>query len=238
MKASIQRTSPRRRAGFTLIELLVVIAILGILASLLLPALARGRERARRAACLSNLRQVFVLLHCHSLDHDGKVPLGYRTGVKQFNTMVYSGTSDRCVIFGRLWTAGLLDQPKVLYCPSETAAAQSFDTSVNPWPPGTPGVNVQGGYASVPVVDWGLGDAPPTWPRLDDLRTNAVLADGTGLPDRVDSRHRDGVNVLYGHGGAQWVAREVFDDPLRQCSGLHVGNNARQEEIWRRLDVP
>ena len=64
-----------KKAAFTLIELLVVIAIIAILAAILFPVFARARENARRASCMSNLKQIGLGIMMYVQDYDEKYPL-------------------------------------------------------------------------------------------------------------------------------------------------------------------
>lgn len=81
MKKSRHNRRSRRTPAFTLIELLVVIAIIALLAALILPALARAKEKARSAQCLNNLKQWNLALTMYADDNDGLIPReGYQPG--------------------------------------------------------------------------------------------------------------------------------------------------------------
>jgi len=70
---SMQRRTPH---GFTLIELLVVIAIIAILMAILMPALNRGREQGKRAACMNNTKSLALAWNIYADDYDGKIVSG------------------------------------------------------------------------------------------------------------------------------------------------------------------
>ena len=85
-----------KRKGFTLIELLVVMVIIALLVGLLLPALGRAREEARKTQCRSNLRQIGLAVNMYCNDNHGYTPPGYGSWVGSHNHMTANENDSTC----------------------------------------------------------------------------------------------------------------------------------------------
>src|SRR3954470_21487292 len=121
----MESTSTKSR-GFTLVELLVVIGIIAILIALLLPALKKAQEGARRTVCLSNLHQIHTFMVMYAQQSKDVVPLGYSgnaPGAKQNNYFLSRDGGGvigvRLVNMGVFFSANLLKEGRgtALFCP-------------------------------------------------------------------------------------------------------------------------
>ena len=119
----------RTARAFSLIELLVTIAVLALLAAFLLPMFCRGLDAARRAACLSNLRQIYSAFALYAGDHKGLVPPKFE--VKKISLNASDRTEGRALntqAYGiQTVLAPYLESEEVFHCPADSGDARNSE---------------------------------------------------------------------------------------------------------------
>jgi prepilin-type N-terminal cleavage/methylation domain-containing protein len=203
-----------KRRGFTLIELLVVIAIISILAAILFPVFARARENARRASCLSNLKQIGLGWMMYTQDYDELTPI-YNSWTKNLQPYVKSG--------------------QLFVCPSAISTSPvgtngcdptSHNTNLNDW--GSYGMNGQfisgaslASFVNVSKTVALAESSGKTYVRYMyathywNSNYNSQCGDGTTSYTAKDgwaTWHFGGNDILFTDGHAKWMKMEQIGD--------------------------
>jgi len=231
---------PERMRAFTLIELLVVIAIISIFAAILFPVFARARENARRASCMSNMKQIALACVMYTQDYDGALfPYEYQTSTN-------TAGSEMKVI------SPYIKNTQVFRCPSSaqsyaTPAGSTVNCNADPTffycsSYGFPAVAASDNQKAVLLnLNWGgnviildsipepsqtcllaetkkLVDTINSWGYTHFYANSADLSgyDGAVVPDR----HLEGSNYAFIDGHVKWLKKETALTPHAQNQAI------------------
>lgn len=212
--------------AFTLVELLVVIAIIMILVALLLPALAGGKERAKRAACKNNIRELILATYLYASDSQEKLPSGVCDGDLDYPPLISTNT----------WKS-FIDSSgshKIIGCPGLPAPFVPGGYSMPPYGY-VLGYNYLGGHR---VANWGLS-SNMNWTSPQKLTESGLLVLFTDLnvwspgENTVAPHGKNG--PIYKQGDATNPDSGGISSQLIGAVGGNVGS-LDGSVIWKRIE--